>query len=145
MNAQQDGVSVLELSLQGELVGYLAGFKNGRNVFSFAESFRTNSARVTLSLITHPKFPNAEKAMAQPSVKSQRLHPTLSNLLPEGVPRELIAQGLGTHTDNEFQILAHLGRDLPGALVGIDIPEIHLVELDKLEGLPPINLPEERM
>ena len=233
MNAQQDEVSVLEFSLQGELVGYLAGFKNGRNVFSFAESFRANPARATLSLITHPKFPNAEKAMARPWVKNQRLHPTLSNLLPEGALRELIAQGLGTHTDNEFQIFAYLGRDLPGALVarplepknvpgevlstygtaravhfgpveegrkfslagvqmkfsmkeregrynlgvgdelgdwiiktpstihpdvplneytamslaamvGIEIPEIYLVELDKLEGLPPINLPEEQ-
>jgi len=50
-------------------------------------------------------------------VKNQRLHPVLSNLLPEGALRELIAQGLKTHIDNEFQILSYLGQDLPGALV----------------------------
>tara|TARA_A100001391_G_scaffold201871_2_gene189953 strand:- start:6777 stop:8045 length:1269 start_codon:yes stop_codon:yes gene_type:complete len=147
MNTHQDDVSVLELSLHGELVGYLAGFQNGRNVLSFAESFSANPARPTLSLITHPKFPNAEKAMAQPWVKNQRLHPTLSNLLPEGVLRELIAQGLGVHSDNEFQIFALLGRDLPGALVAtqlepMDIPghvlssygKVRPVTLDQEEG-----------
>ena len=233
MNSHQEDVSVLELSLHGELVGYLAGFQNGRNVLSFAESFRANPARPTLSLITHPKFPKAEEAMADPWVKNQRLHPTLSNLLPEGALRELIAQGLGVHTDNEFQIFTYLGRDLPGALVatplepgnvpghvlssygearavlidqvaggrkfslagvqmkfsmkeregrynlgvedelgdwiiktpstvhphvplneytsmslaamaGVDIPDVRLVALDKLEGLPQINLPEEQ-
>ena len=30
-------------------------------------------------------------------------------------------------------------------LVGVDIPEIKLVELDKLDNLPPINLPDEKM
>jgi len=233
MNAHQDDVAVLQLSLHGGLVGYLAGFQNGRNVLSFAESFRANSARRTLSLITHPKFPNAERAMAEPWVKNQRLHPTLSNLLPEGALRDLIAQRLGVHTDNEFQIFAYLGRDLPGALVatplepenvpehvlssygkarpvhldqeaggrkfslagvqmkfsmkegegrynlgvedelgdwivktpstihpyvslneftamslaalvGVEIPEMRLVELDRLDGLPQINLPEEK-
>jgi len=233
MSDQGEDAIVLELTLHGELVGYLAGFQNGRNTLSFAESFSANHARPTLSLITHPKFPNAEKAMAVPWVKNQRLHPTLSNLLPEGALRELIAQGLRTHVDNEFQIFTYLGRDLPGALVatpmepesvpahvlsmygkaravriddagpirkfslagvqmkfsmkerkgrynlnvgdelgdwiiktpstthkhvplneytamslasmvGVDIPQIKLVELDKLDGLPPINLPDEQ-
>ncbi len=40
----------------------------------------------------------------------------------------MIAQGLKTHTDNEFQILSYLGQDLPGALVATpmapeDVPE----------------------
>ncbi len=171
--------------------------------------------------------------MSVPWVKRQRLHPTLSNLLPEGILRELIAQGLKTHIDNEFEIFSHLGRDLPGALIatplepadvpkslltthgraravkfptynrenafslagvqmkfsmkekdgrynlsksgdlgdwiiktpstrhrnvpfneftamtlaaaaGVDIPEIRLIEMDKLENLPQINLPDER-
>lgn len=29
----------------------------------------------------------------------------------------MVAQGLKTHIDNEFQILSYLGADLPGALV----------------------------
>ncbi len=121
-------ISVLKLTLHDKLVGYLAGFQNGRNVLSFADEFKSDSSRPTFSLITHQSFPNSEKLMSQPWAKSQRLHPVLSNLLPEGALRELIAQGLKTHTDNEFQIFSHLGNDLPGALVATpmepeDVPE----------------------
>lgn len=37
-----DEVNVLKLTLHGRLVGYLVGFRNGRNVLSFAD---TSSAR----------------------------------------------------------------------------------------------------
>jgi serine/threonine-protein kinase HipA len=228
-----DEVRVLQLTIHGVLIGYLAGFKNGRNVLSIADTFRNNPERPTFSLITHPKFPNAAKLMAEPWARNQRLHPVLSNLLPEGALRELIAQGLRVHVDNEFHILSYLGGDLPGAieatpmepedvpdfvlnthgkakaikfdkltqenkfslagvqmkfsmkekdgrynlskgdvlgdwiiktpstrhrfvplneytamslagLVGVDIPEIKLVELEKLDNLPQINLPDEK-
>lgn len=229
-----DEVNVLQLSMHGTLIGYLAGFKNGRNVLSIADSFRNDPDRPTFSLITHPAFPNATKLLAAPWARNQRLHPVLSNLLPEGSLRELIAQGLKVHVDNEFHILSHLGEDLPGAieaapmepesvpyyvlrtlgeakavkfdrvrkenkfslagvqmkfsmkekdgrynlssdgvlgdwiiktpstkhkfvplneytsmslarLVGVDIPDIKLVELDKLDKLPQINLPDEKL
>jgi len=233
-----DEVNVLQLSMHGVLIGYLAGFKNGRNVLSFVDTFKNNPERPTFSLITHPQFPNAATIMAEPWVRRQRLHPMLSNLLPEGSLRELIAQGLKVHVDNEFHILSYLGEDLPGAiqatpmepkdvpgylldrvlnthgkvkavkfdkvsrenkfslagvqmkfsmkeidgrynlsrddvlgdwiiktpstkhkfvplneytamslaeLVGVDIPEIKLVEMDKLDNLPSINLPDERL
>ncbi len=126
-----DEVSVLKLSLHGRLVAYLAGFQNGRNVLSFADEFKHDPSRPTFSLITHPNFPNSKKLMSEPWAKNQRLHPILSNLLPEGVLRELIAQGLKTHIDNEFQILSYLGQDLPGALVAAfmepeDVPDFLL-------------------
>ncbi|MDA8922050.1 type II toxin-antitoxin system HipA family toxin [Gammaproteobacteria bacterium] len=228
-----DEVNVLQLSIHGVLVGYLAGFKNGRNVLSMADTFKNNHERPTFSLTTHPNFPNAAKLMAEPWARNQRLHPVLSNLLPEGSLRELIAQGLKVHVDNELHILSYLGEDLPGAieatpmepedvpnsvlkthgkakavkfekltrgnkfslagvqmkfsmkekdgrynlskgdvlgdwiiktpstkhkfvplneytamslagLVGVDIPEIKLVELYKLDNLPQINLPDEK-
>lgn len=228
-----DEVHVLQLSIHGVLIGYLAGFKNGRNVLSIADTFKNNPERPTFSLITHPNFPNAARLMAEPWARNQRLHPVLSNLLPEGALRELIAQGLKVHVDNEFHILSYLGEDLPGAieatpmepedvpdfvlnthgkakaikfdkvtqenkfslagvqmkfsmkekdgrynlskgdvlgdwiiktpstrhkfvplneytsmslagLVGVDIPEIKLVDLDKLDNLPQINLPDEK-
>jgi serine/threonine-protein kinase HipA len=110
-------VSVLKLTLHDKLVGYLAGLQGGRNVLSFTEDFKADPNRPTFSLITHPKFPRADKLMAEPWVRNQRLPPTLSNLLPEGALRELIAQGLKVHTDNEFHIFSYLGGDLPGALV----------------------------
>ena len=228
-----DAVNVLQLSIHGVLIGYLAGFKNGRNVLSIADRFKNDPRRPTFSLITHPKFANAAKLMAEPWARNQRLHPVLSNLLPEGSLRELIAQGLKVQVDNEFHILSYLGGDLPGAieatpmepedvpdyllnahgraravrfnkltqenkfslagvqmkfsmkekdgrynlsrgnvlgdwivktpstkhkflplneytamslarLVGVDIPEIKLVDLDKLDNLPQINLPDEK-
>lgn len=115
-NGHPDEVNVLRLTLHGRLVGYLAGFQNGRNVLSFADEFKNDTSRPTFSLITHPSFPRADKLMAEPWARNQRLHPTLSNLLPEGSLRELIAQGLKVHVDNEFQLLSYLGEDLPGAL-----------------------------
>lgn len=127
-----DEVNVLQLSIHGVLVGYLAGFKNGRNVLSIADTFKNNPERPTFSLITHPNFPNATKLMAEPWAGNQRLHPVLSNLLPEGSLRELIAQGLKVHVDNEFHILSYLGEDLPGAIEATpmepeDVP-VHLLE-----------------
>jgi serine/threonine-protein kinase HipA len=229
-----DEVNVLKLTLHGRLVGYLAGFHNGRNVLSFADEFKEDASRPTFSLITYPGFPRSQKIMAEPWARNHRLHPTLSNLLPEGSLRELIAQGFKVHVDNEFHIFSYLGEDLPGALVaepmepkdvpnsvltthgkakavkfdkitrenkfslagvqmkfsmkendgrynlskgnvlgdwiiktpstkhkdvplneytvmklaslvGVDIPEIKLVELDKLDNLPQINLPDEKL
>ena len=231
-NAADGEVKVLELTLHGRRVGYLAGFSTGRNVLSFADEFKKDWDRPTFSLITHPRFPNSEKLLAEPWARIQRLHPSLSNLLPEGSLRELIAQSLKVHVDNEFYLFSYLGEDLPGALIatpmdpgdvpdsvlsthgkakavkfekpgfenrfslagvqmkfsmkekdgrynlakgdelgdwiiktpstrhshvplneytamslaslaGIDIPDIKLVDLDKLDNLPPINLPEE--
>ena len=117
VHSQIDEVSVLKLTLHGRLIGYLAGFQNGRNILSFADEFKADSSRPTFSLITHPSFPNSEKLLSQTWAKNQRLHPVLSNLLPEGALRDLISQGLKTHIDNEFQIFSYLGQDLPGALV----------------------------
>src|SRR5690606_14133890 len=112
-----DDVRVLKLTLHDTLVGYLAGFQNGRNALTFDDAFKANPARPTFSLITRPDFPNVDKVLAAPWTKRQRLHPTLSNLLPEGALRELLAQELKTHVDNEFEIFAHLGQDLPGTLI----------------------------
>ncbi len=227
-------VNILRLTLHGRLVGYLAGFYDGRNVLSFADQFISDTARPTFSLITHPEFPHSKKLLAEPWSRTQKLHPTLSNLLPEGALRELIAQILKVQVDQEFHMFSYLGEDLPGALVaepmepddvpasvlsahgnakavkfekaarenkfslagvqmkfsmkqqdgrynlskgdalgdwiiktpstkhkdvpvneftamtlasmaGVDVPEIKLVELDKLDNLPSINLPNEKL
>ncbi len=113
----QNEMTVLELLLHGQMVGHLTGFRDGRNVLSFADSFRANPARPTFSLITHPNFPNSDKLMRQPWARNQRLHPVLSNLLPEGEPRELLSRSLKIHIDNEFKIFSYSALDLPGALV----------------------------
>ena len=110
-------VQVLKLSLHNSVVGYLLGYREGRNVFVFADEYKADLKRPSLSITTHPKFPNAHDNMQDPWVTRQRLHPVLSNLLPEGALRDYLAQSLKTHVDNEFDILAHLGQDLPGALI----------------------------
>ena len=110
-------VSVLRLGLHDWLVGYLARLENGRNLLHFADEFRGDPSRPTFSLITHAGFARSDEVMAEPWARNQKLHPTLSNLLPEGPLRELIAQRLKVHIDDEFRMLAHLGKDLPGALV----------------------------
>ena len=118
MNTGRDNeLNVLKLTLHDRLIGYLSGFVNGRNVLMFVDEFREDANRPTFSLITHPRFPRSDKVMAEPWIRNQRLHPTLSNLLPEGSLRELIAQGLKVHVDSEFHLLSYLGRDLPGALI----------------------------
>nr|ABB79939.1 hypothetical protein ELI2181 [uncultured bacterium pES01019D12] len=116
-----DTVSVLELTLHATTVGYLAGHRDGRTTLTFAPEFISNEARPTFSLITHSAFPKAAEIMAKPWVKRQRLHPVLSNLLPEGALRDYLAQALKTHSDNEFELLTYLGRDLPGALIATAI------------------------
>ena len=116
-NNEVEEICVLKLTLHSRLVGYLAGFHNGRNVLSFANEFKSDAGRPTLSLITSPRFISADRMMAEPLVSNQKLHPILSNLLPEGVMREIITQGLKIHINNEFYIISYLGKDLPGALV----------------------------
>ncbi len=128
---QANEIKVLKLSLHDRLVGYLSGFNNRRNILSFDGEFRNDPNRPTLSLITHPSFPNVDSIMSEPWVKNQRLHPTLSNLLPEGALREFIAQGLKTHSDNEFQILSYLGQDLPMDGAHKDQLWNHLLSLQK--------------
>lgn len=117
MPTSPETVSVLELSLHGARVGYLAGYRDGRTILTFTSEFKSNTDRPTFSLITHSSFPKAVEIMARPWVKRQKLHPVLSNLLPEGALREYLAQALKTHSDNEFELFAHLGQDLPGALI----------------------------
>ena len=116
-----DTVSVLELTLHEATVGYLAGYRDGRTILTFTPEFKSNATRPTFSLITHPAMPKAAEIMARPWVKRQKLHPVLSNLLPEGALRDYLAQALKTHTDNEFELFTYLGRDLPGALIATAI------------------------
>jgi len=143
-------INVLRLTLHGRLVGYLAGFLNARNVLSFADEFKEDATRPTFSLITHPNFPHSDKLMAEPWARNQRLHPSISNLLPEGSLRELIAQGLKVHVDNEFHILSYLGKDLPGALVAEamepeDVPDSVLTTHGKAKAVPFHNLLGEKV
>ncbi|MDN3520757.1 type II toxin-antitoxin system HipA family toxin [Halomonas ramblicola] len=114
-------VEMLELSLHGRRVAYLAGYRGGRNVLVFDDAWRLDPERATLTLTLMPGFPRANALMQSPWIRRQRLHPWLSNLLPEGALREWLATRLKVHPDNEFPLLARLGLDLPGALVATPV------------------------
>ncbi|ADU65122.1 HipA N-terminal domain protein [Desulfurispirillum indicum S5] len=135
-------VRVLQLMLHDTLVGHLVGSQGGRNALVFDEGFRKNPHRPTLSLTIHRDFPGADKLIGEPWVRNQRLHPILSNLLPEGALRELLAQALKIHVDNEFELFAHLGQDLPGALVAtaLEPDQIPAHVLDSYQNAAPISL-----
>lgn len=115
-------VRVLELTLHDQRIGYLAGFANGRNVLTFDDNYRADPERPTFTLTTHPKFPRSGELMATPWARNQTLNPVLSNLLPEGSLRELLTKMLKVHIDNEFELLRHLGGDLPGAIIATPMP-----------------------
>ncbi len=51
-----DEINVLKLTLHGRLAGYLAGYQNGRNVLSFADDYKENRNRPTLSkIVVNPR------------------------------------------------------------------------------------------
>src|SRR5699024_4905233 len=109
--------SVLKITLHGQLVGYLVGEKGGNNTMVFHQPFQLNKQRPTLTLAAYSAFPSAERFYHAPWNTRFVLPPVLSNLLPEGALRELLLQRLKIHISHEFELLAYLGGDLPGALV----------------------------
>ncbi|MGE4534372.1 type II toxin-antitoxin system HipA family toxin [Halomonas sp.] len=117
-----ESVEMLSLWLHGRRLGWLAGYRGGRNVLVFDEDWRLDDSRPTLSLSLMPEAPHSERLMQAPWMRRQRLHPWLSNLLPEGALREWLAAELRVHPDNEFPLLAALGHDLPGALEVAAVP-----------------------
>lgn len=69
-----DAVEMLHLELHGRQVGYLAGYRSGRNVMVFDDAWRLDASRPTLSLSLHSDFPRASEVMQTPWVRQQRLH-----------------------------------------------------------------------
>jgi serine/threonine-protein kinase HipA len=135
-----DQVEVIRLTLHGRTVGHLAGRENGSNALVFDESFRNDPARPAFTLTTLPAFPRAATLLSQVWARRQRLHPVLSNLLPEGALREYMARGLKTHPDNEFRLFSFLCNDLPGALRGTPLApeEVPQSVLDSVRGTPKV-------
>lgn len=130
-----DGLDFLHITLHGQTVGYLVSLSQGQNRLYFNPDYQNDAGRATFSLTTHPQFPNHAKLLNHEWVRWQRLHPILSNLLPEGVLRQSLAQSLKIHIDHEFLLLKHLGADLPGAIVATPVtinkvPDFILKRLD---------------
>lgn len=115
MSKLVEQVEGLNIQLHGIDVAVIAHYAGGKNILTFNPNFIAMSPEVrpvfTLRQLSDPEYLN------KPQIRTQKIPPVLSNLLPEGILRELTAKTLQCHIDNEFSILAYLGSNLPGALL----------------------------
>lgn len=102
-------VNVLTVSLGDTEVGRieLEGRGHDRVRFTTTEAYRSMVNRPVLSQ-------SLEDDLNQVWESRIRAPAYFSNLLPEGVLRELLAQRAGVNPMREFFLLAQLGEDLPG-------------------------------
>ncbi len=126
--------SALKLSIQGVVVGYVVGYQNGRSLFSLDPAYLADRDRLTLSIAFNDPDELLKIAAAMPFSTHHRLHPVLSNLLPEGSLRAIVAQAIKVHEDSEFPLLAYLGRDLPGAVVAEPVSSDQLPDSAQRKG-----------
>ncbi len=106
-------VNVLGVWLGGhEPIGHIRLLSGGRDAteFEFTSEYRNRLSRPVLG----QKFEDDLTAVYSARV---RLPAFFSNLLPEGILRELLARRAGVSPTREFFLISELGRDLPGAVV----------------------------
>ncbi len=111
---RMESVEGLRLSLNGQDIGVLTHYSGGKNIFVFSPDY-VALAKTERQTFTMTQLAN-EQYLSQPLINSQRLAPVFSNLLPEGALRDWMAHSLKVHIDNEFPLMAHMGKNLPGAL-----------------------------
>lgn len=106
------GANQLQVLLGNVEVGLLELEATGLDVirFSTTEAYRRLSSRPVLSQAL-------EDDLHQVWTSRVRAPAFFSNLLPEGVLRELLAQRAGVNPTREFFVLAELGGDLPGNVI----------------------------
>jgi serine/threonine-protein kinase HipA len=102
-------LSILQISLNGLPVGTLAVDRHGVYEFRLLESYRNAYPRPVLGQVFLDDLEQVYRS-------SVRLPTWFSNLLPEGPLRSLLAEQAGLSPEQEFQLLGHLGQDLPGAV-----------------------------
>lgn len=103
----------LDIHLAERKIGTIVSLEGDRTIFSFDEDYTADADRPTLSIgyrDTHGGLINEPRAFRA------QLEPFFSNLLPEGALMEYLARRAGVKAVREFQLLAALGGDLPGAV-----------------------------
>ncbi|WP_325893722.1 type II toxin-antitoxin system HipA family toxin [Grimontia sp. NTOU-MAR1] len=115
MSRQIEKVEGLNIQLHGIDVAVIAHYAGGKNILTFNPEFAAMSADkrpvFTLRQLRDPDY------LSKPQIRTDKIPPVLSNLLPEGALRELTAKAFQCHVNNEFSILAYLGANLPGAII----------------------------
>lgn len=119
MIKQVEKVEGLNIQLHGIDIAIIAHYAGGKNILTFNPHFvdmpKEDRPTFTLRQLFDPEY------LTKPQIRTQKISPVLSNLLPEGVLKEYIANVLKCHIDNEFAILAYLGANLPGAILATPI------------------------
>lgn len=105
--------SALAVNLHGRRIGTFARLDGDRSIFSFDDGYVADDDRPTLSLAYKDAF---GALINQPRAYQTRIEPFFSNLLPEGTLRDYLARRAGVNAVREYQLLAQLGADLPGAV-----------------------------
>jgi serine/threonine-protein kinase HipA len=131
---REDEADILEIRLGDVPVGTITRLSHDRNEFVFAESYRERYPRLVLGQFF-------EDDLSRRHSSRTRLPAFFSNLLPEGPLRELIGRRAEAHPEREFHLLAHLGMDLPGAVVATPkralAPDLSAPELEAEGPLEP--------
>ena len=103
----------LDIHLVDRKIGTIVALGGDRSIFSFAEDYAADLERPTLSLGYRDTY---GALINEPRAHRARLEPFFSNLLPEGALKDYLARYAGLKAVREFQLLAALGGDLPGAV-----------------------------
>lgn len=120
-----NNVSTLNVLLYGELIATITNVGNDRTLFAFTDSYINDESRPVLGL----GFKDSLGSLLTNFKPTQtRLTPFFSNLLPEDMLRNYLAQRAGVNPAREFFLLWVLGQDLAGAVT---------VEPADGEALPP--------
>lgn len=106
----------LEVRLGAVAVGDLSELPDGGTEFKFFDSYRELHRRPVLG----QKFED-DLGRVYRSRKVQRLPDFFANLLPEGPLRRFIEKEAGIEEGDDLGVLAYVGRDLPGAVVLVDL------------------------
>jgi serine/threonine-protein kinase HipA len=99
----------LRVSLSETPVGMLRFLEGERSEFLLLESYRELPDRPVLGQFFEDDLTRRYRS-------HMRLTPFLSNLLPEGSLRDLLAGKAGVHPEREFFLIQELEEDLPGAV-----------------------------
>lgn len=136
---------VLKILLGDVLVGQLTGFQDGKNLFAFDESYISlgpGRPILSLSFNTPGDEEATERKLREIYSSRIKLPPFFSNLLPESVLREFMVKRLKIHHDHEFDILAALGKSLPGAIRALPADELPQAAINYRPGTTPAVLDE---
>lgn len=115
--------ATLEIYLQDQRVGTIARLEGNRSIFSFDEAYLADDGRRTLSLSYKDQYGGV---INQPRACQTNIEPFFSNLLPEGTLREFLARHAGVKPVREYQLLAQLSDDLPGAVRAVPVGAVDL-------------------